>query len=86
MTATTTLRHPWHGDAPTPAAVTVRPGTRYYVDGEGRVDVPTEDVPALVASWAERYGLNGCPAVTTDGDTCGRERPCQYHPTGGDGE
>jgi len=73
-------------DAPVPGAVTAPDGTTYAVAADGTVDCPGDVGDALRTAWADRYdgydpapAADTCDAVTTDGEVCGRERPCQYH-------
>jgi hypothetical protein len=80
-----TVRHPRALDdvAGHPAAaVTVR-GESYPIE-DGQVTLPTEsDVRAL----ADAHGVavsalrvtETCEVVKSDGEVCGRERPCPYH-------
>ena len=36
-------------------------------------------------SYFERVEAGTCEVVKSDGDVCGRDLPCQYHPDGGEG-
>lgn len=62
--------------------VTLR-GETYAVAADGTVDVPER----AAREWADRYGLGldairvteTCEVVKSDGEVCGRERPCPYH-------
>jgi hypothetical protein len=71
------LRHPYAVRDTTPPSVVTVAGEDYAIAADGTVDCP-EDVAATIrAAWEERFGV--CLATTTDGDTCGRALPCQYH-------
>jgi hypothetical protein len=80
-----TVRHPRDRDDVTghlPARVTVN-GESYAVE-DGRVDLPTDaDVRALAAAYGltptDLSDTKTCEVVKSDGDVCGRERPCAYH-------
>jgi len=84
------LAHPLvDRDAPCPAGITGPDGRQYSVRDDGTVSVPDDVVSALVQSWAAHYGVDPeaclvdpsgtCEVVKSDGDVCGRERPCPYH-------
>jgi hypothetical protein len=63
-------------------------GTLVPVGDDGTVEVP-EDAEGWVRSWCETndYDYDAvvveesatCDVVKTDGEVCGRERPCPYH-------
>lgn len=68
-----------------PAAVSVR-GESVPVDDDGTFDVP-DDADAWLDRFADAHGVDPdtlvvtetCGADLSNGDTCGRELPCQYH-------
>jgi len=72
-----------------PAVVTVG-GSNYDVADDGTVDLPDE---RAVEDLASAYDLTAadldttddtetCQVVKSDGEVCGREKPCQYHSEG----
>jgi hypothetical protein len=84
-----TVRHPRDredvaGDPP--ARVTVR-GRTYAVDRDAdpaTVTLPeSADVDALAAAYDlapdDLTTTDTCEVVKSDGDVCGRERPCRFH-------
>lgn len=91
------LRHP-HAvrDASPPSSVTVD-GTDYPIAVDGAVDCPDAVADRLVDAWRRRYGVerddlvyeedgppDTCDVEMSNGDICGRDRPCQYHDSGVD--
>jgi hypothetical protein len=84
-------RHPRALDdvAGNPPAQVHLSGGHVAVDGE----TFDHDDEAAVESLADRYGVDlsalrvggdTCETVKSDGEVCGRERPCPYHDDGGD--
>jgi hypothetical protein len=80
-----TVQHPRTLDAVDghpPARVTV--GGSTYAVNDGTVDLPDD---TAVRELARAYDLSPgdirtggtCDVVKSDGDVCGRERPCPYH-------
>lgn len=64
----------------------------YTIDvGTGKIDCPPEAEDEIAAALAEKYDLdpdcpairgetvNTCEVVKSDGEVCGRDRPCPYH-------
>jgi len=80
-----TVRHPRALDSVAghpAAAVTVR-GESYEIE-DGQVTLPDErDVRALAAAHGVEPDdlrlAETCDVVKSDGDVCGRDRPCPYH-------
>jgi len=81
------VTHPYarRGTAP-PSAATVG-GDTYQIDTDGTVEAPADVARALADAWGAAYGCDPedllvtatCDAVKSDGEVCGRERPCRYH-------
>jgi len=87
------VTHPAADRGAAPAAAACPDGeTRPLTDGA--VDCPAAVAEELAVRWAERYGTDAgallategddpdaetCPVEKTDGEVCGRERPCRYH-------
>lgn len=64
----------------------------YPIDSDGTIECPAELAEEIAAALADHYGADAdgllgggggtCDVVKSDGDVCGRERPCQYHSEG----
>ena len=83
------VRHPLATRDAAPAAVTV--GTTTYAVRDGVVDCPIDREDAVADALAAAHDVpqdavyeedgppDTCTVTKTDGETCGRERPCPYH-------
>lgn len=68
-----------------PASVDVR-GESVPVDEDGTFSVP-DDATGWLQTFADRYDVavadleqgDTCDVVMSNGEVCGRERPCPYH-------
>lgn len=68
--------------------------TTYPIDSDGTIDCPPDVEEAIAEALADRYGADvtdiygpgeeTCDVVKSDGEVCGRDLPCQYHPDEGD--
>jgi len=81
------VAHPYaRRDTVPPSAVTVN-GDDYQIDSDGVVEAPADVARTLADGWARAYDCDSddllvaetCDAVKSDGEVCGRERPCRYH-------
>jgi hypothetical protein len=84
-----TVKHPHADRDASPAAVTVGT-TTYSVDSDGGIACPDSEADAVAERLAEVYGCDAddllavetCDVVKSDGEICGRDRPCPYHDEG----
>jgi hypothetical protein len=79
------VQHPLADRDAAPAAVTV--GTTTYPVTDGAVGCPDAEREHVARVLADAYdcdpaallAADTCPVEKTDGEVCGRERPCRYH-------
>jgi len=84
----TEVSHPAAERDASPAAVTVGT-TTYAVDSDGVVECPADEAAHVADVLADTHDVaadtlladsaDTCDTVKSDGEVCGRERPCQYH-------
>jgi len=79
------VKHPLADRDAAPAAATVGTAT-YAVGDDGVIDCPADAVPRVADALAGAYDANPadilidvCPERKSDGDLCGRDKPCPYH-------